>query len=421
MAFSGVEMDMPWGVSMLIDKAVASKLKHVLETVQPYPVVIYDRKGTIAAGPNGKRIGACHRGILRCLDGWPDQSADMPEHVRCITFKGAAVGAVELLGLNAEDAPYLTMAEAIVELLLERDTSFSSVGTIDPALQQALTTLVGVHPSDCTSLLHELSRNGVSLSVPRTTLLIQLSRVEKMTLKNNFREPIVDDRQFHHLMDHFFEQLPVYFSNENDFILPNPEKQSAFVLYADRSDTLDVNAIGIFNTCRELERLAARGQLLDMHAVIGTRCCTLADYERQYEQLEIRLSAGRLLRSDQHIILGPSVVLGSMVLYDSIDTRKKITAFVFGKLLASRQRDVLLDTLHTYFDCNMNATMTADRLFIHRNTLQQRLHRIADLTGYSTDTADGLLTLRLGLLQYSSLLYDGLLSSIVPQEAIEPE
>ena len=323
-------MDMPWGVSMLIDKAVASKLKHVLETVQPYPVVIYDRKGTIAAGPNGKRIGACHRGILRCLDGWPDQSADMPEHVRCITFKGAAVGAVELLGLSAEDAPYLTMAEAIVELLLERDTSFSSVGTIDPALQQALTTLVGVHPSDCTSLLHELSRNGVSLSVPRTTLLIQLSRVEKMTLKNNFREPIVDDRQFHHLMDHFFEQLPVYFSNENDFILPNPEKQSAFVLYADRSDTLDVNAIGIFNTCRELERLAARGQLLDMHAVIGTRCCTLADYERQYEQLEIRLSAGRLLRSDQHIILGPSVVLGSMVLYDSIDTRKKITAFVFN-------------------------------------------------------------------------------------------
>ncbi|NCE66234.1 hypothetical protein D1159_17055 [Pseudoflavonifractor sp. 524-17] len=405
---------------MLIDKNIGTRLKHTLESIQPYPVIITNQKGEIIAATQSHRVGSVRRNAIQKLNIWPEAPQDDTKNICCIAYNGVVVGTVELCGLTAEDRPYLTMAETIVELLLEKEYTSIQKSGYETAIHKLLTSLVGIHPSDRVQLQKDLDRNGVKLSVPRTTLLIQLSRIEKKSFGHMVREPIIDDRQFSHTVSQFFDQLPMYFSNKDDFILPNPEKHSALVLCADRSTALDVNTISIFNICRELEHIAAYGQLLNMNAVIGNRCCRIEDYERQYEQLEIRLSAGRLLRLDQNVILGRSVVLGSMVLYDALDTRKRITSFIFGDLLASKQRDILLDTLHTYFDCDMNATLTAKQLFIHRNTLQQRLQRIAELTGYSTDTADGLLTLRLGLLQYSSLLYDGCLSSIIPEIAPHP-
>ncbi len=43
----------------------------------------------------------------------------------------------------------------------------------------------------------------------------------------------------------------------------------------------------------------------------------------------------------------------------------------------------LILTLDTYLDCRMNATATAKRLFLHRNTLLGRLDKISELTGMS--------------------------------------
>lgn len=46
------------------------------------------------------------------------------------------------------------------------------------------------------------------------------------------------------------------------------------------------------------------------------------------------------------------------------------------------QRDMFLLTLHTYYKNEKNVQITADELFIHRNTLHARLARIAALTGH---------------------------------------
>ncbi len=69
--------------------------------------------------------------------------------------------------------------------------------------------------------------------------------------------------------------------------------------------------------------------------------------------------------------------------------------------------ETLLETLQTFFECDLNITLTAQKLYTHRNTLQQRFNKIEKLTGFSVHSADGLLTLRLALLCYNYLQAGG--------------
>lgn len=399
---------------MQLDSTIGKRLKTTLESIQPYPVIIADRKGMIVAATDAQRVGHVRKKVLKVIDAWPGKPEEPEPGVRCITYNGVVVGTIELLKIPPEDEPYLVMASTVVELLLEKEYRTVRGDDINKPLHQLLTALVGVHPLDCSQMQRDLTRNGFNVSTPRTTVLLQFSPVEKKAFSHAVREIIVDDRQLSYTVQQMLDQLKMFFSDSEDYILPNPNKRSALVLCADRSATLDMNTISIFKTCQRISQECTQGQLVKVYAVIGNRCCCIKDYERQYEQLEMRLSAGRLLRSDQEVFLGSSVVLGSIVLYSGLENRKRITKFIFGKLLASKQREVLLDTLDCYFDSDMSIARTAEKLFIHRNTLLQRLHRIEELTGFSLNSADGFVTLRLGLLHYRSLIVSGDLQDILP-------
>ena len=60
----------------------------------------------------------------------------------------------------------------------------------------------------------------------------------------------------------------------------------------------------------------------------------------------------------------------------------------------------LLETLFTYFEMNGNVSQTAEKLFIHRNTLQYRFRKIKEITGFDIYHIDDLVQLRLAVLQY---------------------
>ncbi|MGF1471693.1 MAG: PucR family transcriptional regulator [Rubrobacteraceae bacterium] len=58
----------------------------------------------------------------------------------------------------------------------------------------------------------------------------------------------------------------------------------------------------------------------------------------------------------------------------------------------------LIKTLSVYFETGANASETADRLFLHRNSLLYRLERIQELTGLDLREPEARLALQLGLL-----------------------
>lgn len=62
------------------------------------------------------------------------------------------------------------------------------------------------------------------------------------------------------------------------------------------------------------------------------------------------------------------------------------------------RRSDLVRTLQVYFACGANASLAADRLFLHRNSMLYRLDRIRSLTGLELRDHRVALALQLGLL-----------------------
>ena len=63
----------------------------------------------------------------------------------------------------------------------------------------------------------------------------------------------------------------------------------------------------------------------------------------------------------------------------------------------------LVRTLKVFFAANANASETADRLLLHRNSIPYRLERIGELTGLDLKDYRARLALQLGLLVSSKV------------------
>lgn len=75
--------------------------------------------------------------------------------------------------------------------------------------------------------------------------------------------------------------------------------------------------------------------------------------------------------------------------------------------LAKAEREVLLDTLETWFDVRLSATRAAELLYCHRNTVLNRLRKIETLTGQSLEDDRHQLACRLALMSYRILPTSG--------------
>jgi purine catabolism regulator len=65
--------------------------------------------------------------------------------------------------------------------------------------------------------------------------------------------------------------------------------------------------------------------------------------------------------------------------------------------LDQKQQGALLKTLRTYFECNCNAKETAEKMFVHYNTINYRLDRIKNELGLRLDDPETKLLLQLAI------------------------
>lgn len=80
------------------------------------------------------------------------------------------------------------------------------------------------------------------------------------------------------------------------------------------------------------------------------------------------------------------------------EQRQQFCCAVLGPLQGRHEQGrVWLLTLQAYYRNDMNVQQTADELFIHRNTLNMRLGRIAELIGYVPQRFNDAFTLKLAL------------------------
>ena len=154
---------------------------------------------------------------------------------------------------------------------------------------------------------------------------------------------------------------------------------------------------------RDLARQMRSEQTIRLAIGVGNACQSISDYRRGFAEASEALQMGQNLHSDGGVThfndLGVYRYLYKIARMDDLrDMYQDQVAHIAS--YDHRKGTDLLDTLETYLECAGNLTKTSNRLFVHRNTLIQRLDRLQSLCEIDLQERSNWLTLQVAIKVY---------------------
>ncbi len=136
---------------------------------------------------------------------------------------------------------------------------------------------------------------------------------------------------------------------------------------------------------------------------IGNPCANASDYRRGFAEASEAQQMGQHLNREGGVThfndLGVYRYLYKIARMDDL---RDMYQDQVGQIASydHRKGTDLLDTLETYLECAGNLTRTSDRLYVHRNTLIQRLERLQSLCEIDLQERSNWLTLQVAIKVY---------------------
>lgn len=164
----------------------------------------------------------------------------------------------------------------------------------------------------------------------------------------------------------------------------------------------DPTAARVKTWLRELARQMWVEHNVRLFIGIGNPCQSISDYRRGFAEASEALQMGQNLNRDGGVSVTHFNDLGVYrYLYKiaRMDDLRDIYQDQVARIASydRRKGTDLLDTLETYLECAGNLTKTSNRLFVHRNTLIQRLERLQSLCDIDLQERSNWLTLQVAI------------------------
>lgn len=167
--------------------------------------------------------------------------------------------------------------------------------------------------------------------------------------------------------------------------------------------TKDPNATRLKTWLRDLRRQMRGEYAIRFSIGVGNPCQHIGDYRRGYAEANEALQMGQHLNLEGGVThfndLGVYRYLYKIARMDDLrDMYQDQVAHIAN--YDRRKGTDLLDTLEIYLECAGNLTKTSKRLFVHRNTLIQRLDRLQSLCEIDLQERPTWLTLQVAIKVY---------------------
>ncbi len=165
----------------------------------------------------------------------------------------------------------------------------------------------------------------------------------------------------------------------------------------------DPNGIRLKNWLRDQVRQMRNEYHVCLAIGIGNPCTNASDYRRSFAEASEAQQMGQHLNPEGGVThfndLGVYRYLYKIARMDDL---RDMYQDQVGRIASydRRKGTDLLDTLETYLECAGNLTRTSNRLFVHRNTLIQRLERLQSLCEIDLQERSNWLTLQVAIKVY---------------------
>lgn len=374
-----------------------------LEEALHYKVTITDTNGYIVGSSDPARLNQFHPSAYEILcerqpiESWDiatDSYVNVPEGVQLgygerVIYDGECIGLIGLVGAPEEIKQSIKTAQLVLQLMLDRKKASDELKLISKDKKAFLLRLLQGQYGSPEWIKERADTYKIDLSRPRYVLTVQIN-LEKFDEKSPLELSQIKETMHRAIRSIFFEQEDLLY-----------EYDTGETVLLTAGKHLDAS-----QRRRQIEKAAARlyaelREQCKVSALIGVseECSDYTSIPLALRQGRMAAEIGAKTENGEGLYFYSQMRLGRIVASFSPEIRPILQRDILNKLLENHA-DSLLETLFTYFEMNGNVSQTAEKLFIHRNTLQYRFRKIKEITGFDIYHIDDLVQLRLAVLQY---------------------
>lgn len=374
-----------------------------LEEALHYKVTITDTNGYIVGSSDPARLNQFHPSAYEILcerqpiESWDiatDSYVNVPEGVQLgygerVIYDGECIGLIGLVGAPEEIKQSIKTAQLVLQLMLDRKKASDELKLISKDKKAFLLRLLQGQYGSPEWIKERADTYKIDLSRPRYVLTVQIN-LEKFDEKSPLELSQIKETMHRAIRSIFFEQEDLLY-----------EYDTGETVLLTAGKHLDAS-----QRRRQIEKAAARlyaelREQCKVSALIGVseECGDYTGIPLALRQGRMAAEIGAKTENGEGLYFYSQMRLGRIVASFSPEIRPILQRDILSKLLENHA-DSLLETLFTYFEMNGNVSQTAEKLFIHRNTLQYRFRKIKEITSFDIYHIDDLVQLRLAVLQY---------------------
>lgn len=263
---------------------------------------------------------------------------------------------------------------------------------------------------------------GCDLTKPHTVIMIEIAHISERkseTAKNNGAKPKEGHAAQESLDDDLYTQgaaLQAAYKRIRSIIRRRIQDSYAGSVLNEHENMLtciislskDATGTRLKPWLQELARQIHTEYTVRLSIGIGNPCLVIQDYRRGFAEANEALQMGQSLshESEQEERVQPIVthfndlgVYRYLYKIAHMDDLRDVYQDQVARIESydRRKNTELLDTLETYLECAGNLTKTSERLFVHRNTLIQRLERLQSLCDIDLQERSNWLTLQVAI------------------------
>lgn len=369
----------------MLNTALAQSIVDRTMAVLHINVNIMDVNGVVIAAGNEQRIGTFHSTAAQVIASGRKRTVTAAQAARLegvkpgvtlpIVYKDEIIGALGMTGEPEQVEKYGELVVLSALLMIEQEETKERVFQEQRARESFLFDLLSGHCQENEKLfLQRAALLGFRFDRPCAVMAIQISQVE-------CSRSILDDQKLKDDLEAYLsgrtvqgaEIISSFFNDHLAILCPiGPRADTS----GESLRRLAEKLLGLLSERLPGDILLGVGGVCRQYAEISTA------FTRAVEALRL---AERYRKCRSGIAFFEDFITEYTLLRIPKGDRRIFCTAVLGGLLACKedQRELYLGTLHTYFENDMNVQKTAAMLFIHRNTLNMRLAKVKELTGYS--------------------------------------
>lgn len=387
---------------MNIDPGLAQTIVDSMKEIINQDLNFFSLEGKIISSTNRDRVGSFHEGAKKVIETKENVIVENEDEYHGakkginipIFLDNHLAGVIGITGERKEVEPYGKIIKQMTEILIK---------------ENFIKTVTHNKRNNCRQLFNELFIN----KLPRKDIISSLANLLNITIGIP-RIVVIGKISHNDAQDYDSESETLYsiienimaYDRENFFVL---DSQYVYLIFA-LTKTQSEHTITLL--LQNMIRLIKEELHIKIVFGIGTKATSIAALKESYKHAHQALEWSMYF-SMKEMEVYDEINIGQILLNTPVHVAREFFTDMF-KGMTEEEIVEYMEIMDIYQQCNGSIYKCADRLFIHKNTLQYKLNKLYKLTGYNPRDLSGFLVLALAFKLYR--LHKNILNDAVEEK-----